>query len=1136
MKKSVKKVLDKNQRVFILVLSTLLLFELVLFVDYSFTGNVIVKTIGENLVGETELVQQPICTSTTEICDGKDNDCDSQLDEGGVCESVINVDEISEPKFNGYIVQLQDNPIIQYKINQEKNSLTKSVSQQSLTSYKSNIISKQNNLEAQIKNLHSSAQIDSKVQNVFNGFAVYGINEEQAKQLESLPEVKKVYPNYEVHRTLMDSIPLIGTDQVWNMQVSGINLTGEGITIGIIDTGVDYTHPDFGGCFGAGCKVVNGWDFVNDDSNPIDDMGHGTHVASIAAGKGVLNGVAPDATIYAYKVLNHLGNGNSTDIIAAIEKSVDYNQDGNFSDHLDIISLSLTAHCLGIYNENCGPDDPMSTVVDNAVGVGVVAIIAADNLGPGPRTIGSPGAARKAITVGATYKKNYENENYAFWGDVNPRMDQIVSFSSRGPIMLDEEEIIKPDILAPGAIICAARYDSIFPNNTNIYYYPCFDDEHVQLAGTSMSTPIVSGSVALLKQAHPDWTPEDIKSALMITAKDLGYDANTQGAGRIDVLKAINPPFMTSPLILDFGIIDVTNQILPMIISKELLIRNLKPYDITLILNITNATNNRYVLKTHNISSVNVSSLTIGANSNASVNISLYITPGITGSLDGSLLITENGKIFHVPYTVNLFSYNIFSCADLILEGEYFLNADIIESVSLTDHYDRSACITIIKNNTVLDCQGHTIEYKDVDYHYFYNYGIRAYGSSASQLQNVTTKNCIIKSSNVGLNYVYINNGSITNSILEFNNDFGIRLVHSNYNSLSNITVKSSPYLGIELENSNYNILSNMVLTSNDIGVDLWRNSNYNILSNMVLTSNDIGVDLAEASGNTIKNNTIENNAIGLSKYFKSGLNGPNLIYNNLFNNTKNYAFSGGGTNLKDFWNITLNCSGSKNIVGGNCMGGNYWAYPNVTGFSDTCIDTNKNGICDSNYTLGANNIDYLPLTKSPPIICGDVNGDGLAATILDLTFLIDRIFRGGPAPNPPERGDVNGDGVSSTILDLTYMIDRIFRGGPPAIGPAGCATPSSPTTFTESELQGAVASLASVGITVEVEETPTVTETQPSSEPTIEEPIVEEPTIIKKTDGIKIRTLGEVVGETQNEESHNIIEKIAGFFKGLFS
>ncbi|MBS3114935.1 S8 family serine peptidase, partial [Candidatus Woesearchaeota archaeon] len=214
------------------------------------------------------------------------------------------------------------------------------------------------------------------------------------------------------------------------------------------------TNPKTGGGFGSGCKVEGGYDFVNNDNDPIDDNGHGTHVAATAAGNGVLKGVAPDATIYAYKVLDSGGSGTFANIIAAIERSIDPNQDKNFSDHLDVISLSLGAYC-GFYDEGCGPDDPLSTAMDNAVNEGVIAVVAAGNAGHSPGTIASPGTSRKAITVGASCKPNQIGSN--------PYCEQpIASFSSRGPVEWSGNIISKPDISAPGVAICAAEWDDAF--------------------------------------------------------------------------------------------------------------------------------------------------------------------------------------------------------------------------------------------------------------------------------------------------------------------------------------------------------------------------------------------------------------------------------------------------------------------------------------------------------------------------------------------------------------------------------------------------------------------------------------------------------------------------------------------------
>lgn len=260
-------------------------------------------------------------------------------------------------------------------------------------------------------------------------------------------------------------------------------------------------------------KVIGGYDFVNEDTVPLDDQGHGTHVAATAAGNGILKGVAPNAQIVAYKVLDSQGYGSSSDIIAAIERSADPDRNRNFSDHLDIISLSLGGPG--------SPDDPMSRAIDNVVNLGVVAVIAGGNSGPNEQTIGSPGTARKAITVGA----------------VNKQL-QLAYFSSRGPVIWENAEgneqiLIKPDLVAPGVDICAAQYDFAWSDKE------CIDDEHTAISGTSMATPHVAGAVALIKQAHPNWTAQEIKDVLKNTATDLGIDIAAQGFGMINVSNAI---------------------------------------------------------------------------------------------------------------------------------------------------------------------------------------------------------------------------------------------------------------------------------------------------------------------------------------------------------------------------------------------------------------------------------------------------------------------------------------------------------------------------------------------------------------------------------------------------------------------
>jgi subtilisin family serine protease len=364
---------------------------------------------------------------------------------------------------------------------------------------------------------------------VVNGLALHGIDEATAKSLlANEPDVASIEPIREVRATLIQSVPMIEADKVWAIaDANGVAIDGGGMRIGIIDTGVDYTHPDLGGCFGPGCKVVAGYDFVNHDGDPMDDMGHGTHCAATAAGNGTyaaasgpapIKGVAPGAQIYAYKVLNSNGIGYTPDIVAAIEACADPNGDGDPSDHLDVCSMSLGG--------GGDPDDTESLAVDAATANGVVFAIAAGNGGPTAQTIGSPGTSRRAITVAAACKT-------AAIG-VNPDCaTPIASYSSRGPVVWNGQTLAKPDVAAPGESICAAEWGTFASGSR------CLDGRHITLSGTSMATPHIAGVAALLRQAHPEWTPDQVKSMIVTSAHPLGLDPTIQGAGLVDALDAL---------------------------------------------------------------------------------------------------------------------------------------------------------------------------------------------------------------------------------------------------------------------------------------------------------------------------------------------------------------------------------------------------------------------------------------------------------------------------------------------------------------------------------------------------------------------------------------------------------------------
>jgi len=366
--------------------------------------------------------------------------------------------------------------------------------------------------------------------------------------LLELDVVEKVWLDRKVHSNLHDSVPLIGSPEVWD---SGY--TGSGMTIAILDTGIDDTHPDLDDLdddpLTTDPKVLCEVNFT-DDPTAGDGYGHGTHCASIAAGTGggrteepFYVGVAPGAWLYNVKVLNQYGSGMSSWIIDGIEYAV-LGPDGaaGTGDEADIISMSLGG-------SPTDGSDPLSQAVNWAVAQGTVVVVAAGNSGD-YFTIGAPGAARDAITVGASTKT-----------------DGIAYFSSMGPILGDDSRL-KPNVLAPGVAIIAARASGTSMGGV-------LDDLYTSAQGTSMATPHVAGAAALMLQANTviplGWSaPRFVKSSLMSGAVDLGYDVYAQGAGRIDVPSAVQPLVLVDPATTSLG-----NCPADTVVSQELTFYNL---------------------------------------------------------------------------------------------------------------------------------------------------------------------------------------------------------------------------------------------------------------------------------------------------------------------------------------------------------------------------------------------------------------------------------------------------------------------------------------------------------------------------------------------------------------------------------
>ncbi len=498
---------------------------------------------------------------------------------------------------------------------------------------------------------------NTKLRHVFtqaiNGYSVQG----PASELKQLEETEAVLFVSEVHTykvenathlqpkryqsssSFIDNFELIGTEAVHGLlDEKGNHLTGKGITVGVIDTGIDYEHPDLRRSYAGGHDLVDG------DNDPMETNGfgfkntlHGTHVAGVIAANGRMRGMAPEAKIVAYRALGPGGSGTTEQVLAAIDEAI--------NDQVDILNLSLG-------NDVNGPDLPISLAINKAVDSGIVAVTSSGNSGPNRWTVGSPGTASKAISVGASTPpmqipyidspgtmgkirlellqgsdnwritqsehlvfaglgrksdmtdvqgklvlvergtltftekaKNaleagaigvmiYNNTNGTFFGNLEETMpipvaaiskeaglalkqqlknksmlirihlieetDILADFSSRGPVTSTWE--IKPDIVAPGVAI-----NSTIPGG------------YLSLQGTSMAAPHIAGAAALIKQAHPDWTPAEIKAAIMNTAKDIkdhsekSYRTFEQGAGRIQTEAAIETDSLVIPGSLQFG-------------------------------------------------------------------------------------------------------------------------------------------------------------------------------------------------------------------------------------------------------------------------------------------------------------------------------------------------------------------------------------------------------------------------------------------------------------------------------------------------------------------------------------------------------------------------------------------------------
>ncbi|MDG4861370.1 S8 family serine peptidase [Streptomyces sp. T-3] len=302
--------------------------------------------------------------------------------------------------------------------------------------------------------------------------------------------IEKIWLDGRVEADMAESNAQIGSPKAWEA-----GLTGKGVKVAVLDTGADLTHPDLKDRVSQSKSFIEGEEVA-------DKQGHGTHVSSTVGGSGAASdgkekGVAPGAELAIGKVLANNGEGYDSQIIAGMEwaaKDVD----------AKVVSMSLGSR------EPSDGTDPMAQAVNTLTkDTGALFVIAAGNSGM-PGTIGSPGAADSALTVGAV-----------------DSADQAADFTSKGPRYGDHA--LKPDLSAPGVGIVAAR--SQLTAGEGFY---------TDMSGTSMATPHVAGVAALLAEKHPDWTAQQLKDGLMSTSKTLADSPYDLGAGRVSVPDAID--------------------------------------------------------------------------------------------------------------------------------------------------------------------------------------------------------------------------------------------------------------------------------------------------------------------------------------------------------------------------------------------------------------------------------------------------------------------------------------------------------------------------------------------------------------------------------------------------------------------
>ncbi len=302
------------------------------------------------------------------------------------------------------------------------------------------------------------------------------------------------------------------------------NLTGAGVTVAVLDSGID-TNPDL---TQPSNRIVASANFADDRGGMQDAGGHGSHVAGILGGNGAASmgeymGIAPGVNLADVRVLDKTGSGRISSVVRGIEWVLGHRAQYN----IRLINLSLGMPALPSYRTN-----PLDAAVEIAWLRGVAVVAAAGNSGPAPGTVDAPGDDPYVITVGAT------DDN----GTSGTDDDSLAPFSAWGT---PTGSTNKPDVVAPGRKIISLRVQGSWLDThyTDRIELARTGATYFRLSGTSMSTPVVTGSAALLLQQQSSLTPDKLKSLLTSSTQGYGWTGgqpplNADGYGLVDMWAA----------------------------------------------------------------------------------------------------------------------------------------------------------------------------------------------------------------------------------------------------------------------------------------------------------------------------------------------------------------------------------------------------------------------------------------------------------------------------------------------------------------------------------------------------------------------------------------------------------------------